>query len=301
MNKPTTFVAIFAMVIVLAGCAKNDSDSNTGQDVSTTGQDVPTPFGVVPQACVHQHPQGTQLENTEDGVKATHPDSTTTDHPAQPECEAQDSINISQEWFNYAGWVPPQLVAKFTGTYVVPETPTNTSNQTLFYFIGIEDRSQSSPLTILQPVLAYNYPRHPGWSLSSWNCCPHGQRHQSHFLTGIQPGDTIVATIEKLSGTSDTTPYTITGEWKGQQTSLTVDTGAEAFNWADVTLEVIKIDACDEFAVGPMTFSNLTIVGMDGSIMTPHWELSPGGGATRCNGQLTVDGSTITIQENINP
>ena len=168
----------------------------------------------------------------------------------------------------------------------------------MFYFIGVEDRSQSSPLTILQPVLTYNS---QGWSLSSWNCCPSGQRHQSNTLTGIQPGDTIVATIEKLSGTSDTTRYTITGEWKGQKASLTVDTGAEAFNWADVTLEVYSIDACDEFAVGPMTFSNLTIVGIDGSIMTPDWELSPGGGATECNGQLTVDGSTITIQENINP
>ena len=58
MNKPTTFVAIFAAVLVLAGCAKNDPDSTTGQDVSTTGQDVSTPFGVVPETCVHRTLRG---------------------------------------------------------------------------------------------------------------------------------------------------------------------------------------------------------------------------------------------------
>jgi hypothetical protein len=40
----------------------------------------------------------------------------------------------------------------FTGTYTVPNYPSSVKNQTLFYFIGLENIG-NGPLNILQPVL----------------------------------------------------------------------------------------------------------------------------------------------------
>ena len=258
---------------------------------------VNTPFGKFPAEHVHEHPTGSTVhhDETQEIVRVTLPDGSTKHYEPNPDFippEPQPPITINDGWFNYTGWYPPQNVGKFTATYIVPNTPTNIGNQILYYFIGVQDNS-SSPLTILQPVLAFQGWA-TGWNLASWNCCPQGQVHHTNFITGLQPGDTVTASIEK-TGPQE---YTIDGTWQGQTASLRINTGAELFNWADVTLEVYNISSCDQFAVGPMKFLDLSLTGVDGTPLVPSWTLYPSGGATSCDGGLTITGNMIVIEQN---
>jgi len=72
--------------------------------------------------------------------------------------------------------------------------------------------------------------------------------------------------------------------------------GDYLYNWADVTLEVYSVTACDEFAKGPMTFSNDVLIDVQGQTLTPAWSLTK---TTDCNGVIkVVDSSTVTITHN---
>lgn len=272
---------------------------------------VHTPFGVIPSKCHVQHPPGTTLKVVNNTVHATHSDGTIVIHESSPDClkhvkslrkaphaPGAESI-ISNGWFNYASWYTPssQNVGEFTATYTLPNFPSNPGSQNIYYFIGVQDNNQSNPLTILQPVIGYNQIGGTGWTLSSWNCCPNGQVHQGNVVSGMGPGETILASIKQTSQSPST--YTITGTWQGQNANLTVEVGQEFFNWPNVTLEAYNINSCNQFMNGPFTFSALSLKDTNGNPLNPTWALSPPGGKTACNGQLTVSGSTITIQENI--
>ena len=82
---------------------------------------------------------------------------------------------------------------------------------------------------------------------------------------------------------------------------MNVVTNGEVLTWPNVTLEAYNVLACNQFMVGPFTFSQLAMTGVDGQRMTPRWAISPPSNPAPCNTKLLVNGSTITIQENIPP
>ena len=49
----------------------------------------------------------------------------------------------------------------------------------------------------------------------------------------------------------------------GKTTSLSCPRQGRNFNWADVTLEVYGVHGCDQFAAGPMTFSDIKLWDVD--------------------------------------
>ena len=109
-------------------------------------------------------------------------------------------------------------VDKFSGYYTLPDTPQDAGGL-LYYFLGAENQNDSGSkgVTILQPVLTY----YTGWYMNSWNCCPHGQSHESETLDGMGPGD-------KVFGQMYETGNLTTGKWEV----------VSSFNGKSVTLEV---------------------------------------------------------------
>lgn len=273
-----------------------------------TSDEVLTPFGYVPRECLFQHPAGTTLRRTDGGVRAIHADGTTKDYKSSARClafgktyarrptKAGDTTPIPSGWLSYAEWDWSNFIGKFTATYTIPNLPASPGLQNIYYFIGLQDYTMS-PFTILQPVIGYNQNGGNGWTLSSWNCCPSGQVHQGNVVTGMGPGDSIDAAITQTSPESRT--YSVTGNWKGKVASLNLELPTEAFNDAVVTLEIYHVNSCSQLMRGPFTFSNLALFDTMNSPVTPTWWLTPPGGGTVCNGKLTLDGSTIAIQQNL--
>ena len=148
-------------------------------------------------------------------------------------------------------------------------------------------------------MIGYNQIGGKGWTLSSWNCCPSGQVNQGNVVTGMGPGDIITASVAQTSQSPPT--YAITGVSGGQTASLNVVTGGEVLNWPNVTLEAYNVMACNQFMNGPFTFSQCTMSGVNGQPMTPRWVISPPPSPAACDTKLNVNGSTITIQQNIPP
>ena len=278
-----------------------------------------TPFGEFPAECVIEHPSGTTLEKAEKNtVRAILPDGSAKLHKANPTCETalrenfnhimsiikkqekgvqigSDTLPISWSWFNFASWSSSQDLKKFTATYTIPNNPEEIStSEVLYYFIGVIDTS-GNPLTILQPVLGFQGNNGAsGWSIASWNCCSANQIHKSETISNLQPGDTIYGKIEK----TDSNHYTITTTWKDRPTILTTYTGTNHYTWNNVALEVHNIDKCSNFAKGPIVFSKLYLQGINDAQMIPNWILLPPNGTTECNGALTIDTNTITIEQN---
>jgi hypothetical protein len=269
---------------------------------------VDTPFGKVPKECYWQHPSGTTLSRIANGVRARHADGTTRDYvsserclafgrsfkPRQPDT-AVPAAYPNNHWFNFAAWLSPQNVGRFTATYSLPGFPASPGPQILFYFIGLED-IDSVPVAILQPVLRY---ADGAYSLSSWNCCPSGQSHQGNIVTGMKPGDMISTSITRISQSPSI--YSINGVWAGKTADLTVQVDdSEAFIWPNVTLEIFHMTTCSQFPTGPFVFGQLYLADVNDQPLTPTWRLEPSGGTTPC-GRLGVNGPTITIEQNPPP
>lgn len=266
---------------------------------------VDTPFGKVPRECHLTHPSGTTLSKIPGGVRALHPDGTTKDHVSPAKCRTFDrhlkerrakagSPPIANGWFNYAGWLAPQSIGQFTASYTLPQLPADPGPQVIYYYIGVEDLAASE---ILQPVLSYAQGASGGYSLFAVSCCVEGLSNQSLPVTGMGPGDTVTVSI--LQSNPSPATYSISGSWQGQGTAVNVVVGSGTYNWPDVALEVYNISQCSQFLTGPFTFSQLYLADVNHNTLTPNWGVTPSGGATACNGMLTVDGQTITIQQNL--
>jgi len=198
-------------------------------------------------------------------------------------------------WLDYGGWYPPtgeSNLNEFTSIYTVPGDPAADRGQVLFYFIGMQDNAYAA-VNILQPVLTWGNGV-KGWNLASWDCCPKNITVQSKTLTGFGAGDTIKGTIKRIDDATWFIDSTVVKT--GANTTLYSEVGDYLYNWADVTLEVYSVTACDEFAKGPMTFSSNVIKDVQGATITPNWSLTK---ASDCSGVIkVVDSQTVTITHN---
>jgi hypothetical protein len=259
---------------------------------SATSQSQITPFGPSARSgCVQAHPAGTLVEETSVGVRVTPPGSKAKEYDlrdsvcglVQSFAYAEKSINY---WQNYAQAHPTVGITKFSATYSVPQEPTSSGDQILYYFIGLQD-STFAKATILQPVLTFEPAT--GWSIAAWYCCPSSQQHHANVISGLQPGDTVVSTIERIA----LKRYTVSAAWGGQVSSLTVETQAPEFRLLKAALEVYRVDDCSQFARGPVTFRSIEIASENSSI-SPAWALAPTGGLSTC-ARITLGSSGITI------
>jgi len=202
-------------------------------------------------------------------------------------------LPIAHKWLDNAGSFPTADIGHFEGTYIVPTAPPNPHPGTvLFYFIGLENANDQvgGPLQILQPVLTYGWG--PGgqniWQFFSWDCCPNNVTVHSKPIT-VQSGDTLQTSIDRV----DDSTWTVTGTdmTTGQSSTLTTHLGNFKFGYADVTMEVYQLTACNQFSPLVMQFLNLNITDRTkATSLNPTWTLS---GPTVCGGQITQTGSNM--------
>jgi len=269
---------------------------------------IPTPFGLMPQQCVHTVESGVHIRPAvgKSGTEVLHKNGTVLHLPELPECmswalkmqyERQLARNrtivsendqlVGDGWLDNAAFYPPNYASSFSGTYTVPQGPSSRGYQYLYYFLGLENMN-TSPLTILQPVLTFSGGY---WSVSSWNCCPSGQAHQSNPIYGLSATDTLAGSM-----TQSGYDWTISSTYNQQNTYLTVASAGRLFNYVDATLETYYVQSCSQLPSGPMTFSDMKLQVSGGQQVTPAWRAT---GATMCNGRIDIiDSSTLSISHN---
>jgi len=267
-------------------------------------EEVLTPFGYRPAECVKTVPHDATIRETETGVEVTHVDGTVEIHVPSDSCHA-DNINgrtaarrqlssgfpVINGWLDYAGWYPPSgenNLQRFTANYTVPGNPPTTGQQVLFYFIGMQNNDDPNAVNILQPVLTWGNQGLTGWNAASWACCPKNITFQSPTITGFKAGSEVGGIIERMS--ADT--WKITFSFGDMTSILNAQVGDYQYNWADVTQEVYNVEKCDQFATGPITFSNLELWDNQMKQIVPSWTKT---GGTVCKGSTTVAGDKITI------
>jgi len=297
-------VACILLFAALVSCIQDDK--------------VLTPYGYRPRQCVMEVPSGS-LVGTDPAtgklrVESPLGESTVVkmfDSP--PEC-AEDIQDIYTRmvlkkkmkptnatapfpingWLDYTGWYPPtgqSNLQKFTSTYTIPNNPTTSTPQTLFYFIGMQDNDNSEYLNIIQPVLTWGN-GNPSWYVQSWACCPSNITVSSPALTGLQQGQNMNGVISRASADV----WTIDSEWMGQHTTLNAQVGDMLYNWADVTLEVYNVNNCQQFANGMFTAAKLALYDNLNQRLTPQWTYTS---PTSCSGTIQSAGAnTITIKHN---
>jgi hypothetical protein len=277
-----------------------------------------TPYGLRPASCVLELPAGASFEEVAGGVKiVTEIDGVRTEKifTAPPECHQDHIVERYNEmqhgkgkgkghaeafpingWLDNAGWYPPSCenqLDSFVSTYTIPGNPTTVTNQVLFYFIGMQDNNNPAALNIIQPVLTWGNGLN-GWNAASWCCCPSNITVQSKSIPNLQAGWQLVGTIKRQD--ADTWMIDTKVVNNGQNTTLYAQVGGYNYNWADVTLEVYNVVNCNQFAVGPMTFSGLTLKDQQQQTLTPSWTIT---GTTDCNGkEVQVNATAITITHN---
>ncbi len=272
---------------------------------------VSTPCGPRPQMCVREAPPGAVLG--EAGLVHADGRLETVDTPrachAFMETYLAASAAVPDGWVASAGVYrmdPTSTVHSFTARFTVPPAPANPRRpETLYYFIGLEDRSQGKLTTIHQPVLTWGDQTEGGqfdnqWHLWSWTCCPKNLTWHSADIAGFRPGDTIYGSIEKTS--EDT--WRVDGAWRqgdGQwrNTTLTSRVGGYNYNYADVTLEVYNVTACDQMSAGRSVFSDIALTLDDGRRwVPPTWYVS--GLDTSCQTSArVVNASQIELRSGV--
>ena len=167
---------------------------------------------------------------------------------------------------------------KIKATWTVPPTPKTNHNQTLFFFPGFMDISNTQ--LIIQPVLGWNDGQQGvgPWNIASWNCCPSGTANYSTPVT-VSPGDKILGTIKSAckAGNKSCPKWNITTKdvTTGESTTLAnTPSEGQIFNWAQSgVLEVYSIYKCTDFPPnGSIKFSNVALYDYNFKQITdPGW------------------------------
>jgi hypothetical protein len=296
------------------------------------GEMTTTPCGVRPAACVREAPAGSEVrfaaeadggdfvvlhadgrEERVDVPKVCHAFAATS--PIRPAQNGAASATLAPRaigdgWIESAGVYqmdPSQLIESFTARFTVPPAPTAPQRpETLYYFIGLEDRTQGKLTTIHQPVLTWGDQTEGGlyndsWHLWSWTCCPKNLTWHSPDIAGFAPGDTIYGSIAKVG--ADT--WRIDSAWQDaaagdaanggsgawHNTTLTSQVGGYNYNYADVTLEVYNLTSCEQMSTGSVAFTDLVLRTSGGTRWTPStWY--PSGFASPCEISLKIESPT---------
>jgi len=199
---------------------------------------------------------------------------------------------VPDGWLDYGGdYVLGRggNISSFNGTFTVPGDPlTNSPQQDLYYFVGIQN-NDSPPVNIIQPVIAWGY-LGPGWSVSSWCCCPSNITVKSKSITGFGAGDKVQGNMYRVNSNTWVIDSIIVKT--GANTTLQQQIGPYLYDWANVCLEVYSVQQCSQMAKGDAQFTNLVMHGPNGENLTYKWTLT---GQTGCSGSIEAGTFGVNI------
>jgi len=276
-------------------------------DIEKEAPFVVAPFGVFGRECVHGTQPGahvTELPNGDlsilqaDGTSYIYPGSKygcnkrfAQKNLAHRRQRVGESALWQDGWLDNGWYFPAQEIGSFTSNYTVPQSPKTQTNNILFWFIGLE--SSNSDLAILQPVLTWNNIV-PGWSFSSWYCCPSGIPNYATPVQGFGPGDSLYGTI-KANTTTSGSDFVVNSCVGTNCSPLSCPAQGRVFVNVDTTLETYSITNCTQFATGPMKFTDMQLNFIDGSKAVPDWTQLTAE-PTECSGSITFTGALCIIE-----
>jgi hypothetical protein len=203
-------------------------------------------------------------------------------------------------WFLTAYYTTSTGVGSISANWVVPSSPSKTTDQVDYFFPGLE-QSESDAESILQPVLGYNAFSGSGvslWTLSSWNCCVSGTTYYSgpvNTAAGDQIYGIVTATCD---GGSDCATITSTDETNGHSTTLQTNPYA-ALTWVfGGTLEAYNISSCSLLpASKSVVYTGIQVKDMSGNTISQSW--TPwniiGSSSPQCNYGISTTTSSVTL------
>ncbi|PPU50074.1 hypothetical protein XdyCFBP7245_21425 [Xanthomonas dyei] len=318
-----------AGVILVASFVGAGFASAAEQNLGTRPAGVPadyvvTPFGYFPPACVQRIHEGDQMTSdggiqrvtgsleqrkicnqdnfTRDGVRVR-PDGRTLQGSLARSSEKNSLAQnhkvkpptISQSWLAYGSYETSSPIGRIVASWKVPPNPRIRSNQTIYYFPGMQGE------TILQPVLGYRAESNT-WDLSSWNCCKDGTVTTSDFIPA-KSGDQIVGDTYSTCAAGvacnrwniDTKNMTT-----GRSVRLTSVPYGDPSLIVGGALEVYDVSSCNELPDGGMlTFSNIAVYDRDmGRVTSPPWERNGpdhSGLTPQCNYDVRTTDTSVTV------
>jgi hypothetical protein len=203
-------------------------------------------------------------------------------------------------WFLTAYYTTSSGVGSIAADWVVPSSPSQTTDQVDYFFPGLE-QSESDGESILQPVLGYNAFSGSGvslWTLSSWNCCVSGTTYYSGPVN-TAAGDQIYGIVTATcNGGSDCATITSTDETNGHTTTLQTDPYA-ALTWVfGGTLEAYNISNCNLLpASKSVVYTGIKVKDQSGNVISQSW--TPwnviGSSSPQCNYGISTTTSSVTL------
>jgi hypothetical protein len=318
-------------LVGLAGIAQAADDAQPQAALTTVSslapnlrpQNVPldyviTPNGYFAASCVHAVSQGEKVHN-DGSIEALDGSIRKTAACTQPHftqsgvrIEANGAIGnplSKKPASSYSGWlltadyVSSSDVGSISADWVVPSNPSSTTDQVDYFFPGLE-QNDSSPDSILQPVLGYNAFSGSGvseWTLSSWNCCYAGSTYYSgpvntaagHDIYGI-----VTSTCTSTSETSNCATITTKDETSGASTTFTTSPYG-ALTWVfGGTLEAYNISSCSLLpASKSVNFTSIVVKNMSGTTLSNPWSADNiiGSSGPACGYSISTTNSSVTL------
>jgi hypothetical protein len=177
-------------------------------------------------------------------------------------------------WVGFAASTATGATSTLAATWTVPSLPKYRTNQTIYFFPGLEPTATYS--FILQPVLAWNGFGDRKWSIASWNCCKDGNSLHSP-MKPVNPGETvngsIIGTDCDENGVCSSWSVATSVPSRGVSTVLDTDAYGEVLDWtAGGALEAFNVTRCEQYpASGSFQFRNITVTDASGAPATPTW------------------------------
>ncbi len=306
-NDVLKLIATAITLVVGLTAAQAQTTAGPNRPATVPARYVITPFGYYDPSCVVRLAQGDELLPDQGVIR--HADGSTVNmrQCAYPHYRADGTPvygdergvkdpNISHAWIDAAPVTTSSSYGGLHALWSVPPTPASNDNQTLFFFPGLEDISDT--VTILQPVLAWNNDFASAWSIASWNCCEKGTTYEGK-PQHASPGDTILGYMWDTcaAGTLECSSWDIvTADLQnGLNSGLTKTSNfKQTFNWAFAgVLEVYGVKRCSDYPNQPngvtggsnaLTFGELLLYNDKfQQITNPAWAIcKPGSTGATC-------------------
>ena len=292
---------VLLAVAALAGASPSDRPAGVPSDF------IATPNGWFHPSCVieagaHERIRGGNVIERADGserrlARCPHPHYDRRGKRIEP-ADAEPTI---KGWVESASNASQGPIGSIGTDWTVPQTPAIASSQVLYYFPGLEPLPGTE--FILQPVLAWNGFNDRRWTIASWDCCPGGNQIHSP-AAAVQPGDAIHGTV---TGTDCNATSGVCSSWQvatsdpanGASTVLgSADGEGKVLDWSFAgVLEAYYVDECGQYPPdGQVTFSNLTVQGVDGMTFATEWQSAADlAGDGLCDYAVDVSPSAVTL------
>jgi hypothetical protein len=247
------------------------------------------------KTCVHHHDDTFHVERLPEKRSLLTKKSTSVLLPPCPypsllslkDVATESPQHYYSDWSVYAQTATTTSFNFMTSTWQVPPIPTNHGPfdlSSVYLFNGLEDGAghHGNATLILQPVLQYgksgcliNPTKWTSWQAGSYLVDGNGRAHCGKTFP-VSVNDTVVGTMTKQSGNSNTWTVTTSGGPNNATSTYTSSLGNKIINAAYLTLEGMVIYNCQTYpSGGGVSFTNIELKNdqgeqIKGTVWTPE-------------------------------